>query len=44
MDPSARRALWDLLIKEKKGRTVLLTTHFMDEVCFPRNFCFKSEF
>lgn len=31
MDPSARRALWDLLIKEKKGRTILLTTHFMDE-------------
>jgi ATP-binding cassette, subfamily A (ABC1), member 3 len=31
MDPAARRALWDLLIKEKKGRTILLTTHFMDE-------------
>lgn len=31
MDPSARRALWDLLIQEKKGRTILLTTHFMDE-------------
>ncbi|XP_055599073.1 phospholipid-transporting ATPase ABCA3-like isoform X2 [Uranotaenia lowii] len=31
MDPSARRALWDLLIKEKKGRTILLSTHFMDE-------------
>lgn len=31
MDPSARRALWDLLQKEKKGRTMVLTTHFMDE-------------
>ncbi|XP_053687488.1 phospholipid-transporting ATPase ABCA3-like [Sabethes cyaneus] len=31
MDPSARRALWDLLIKEKIGRTILLSTHFMDE-------------
>ncbi|CAH1974734.1 unnamed protein product [Acanthoscelides obtectus] len=31
MDPSARRALWDLLLKQKKGRTILLTTHFMDE-------------
>ncbi|XP_053680207.1 phospholipid-transporting ATPase ABCA3-like [Anopheles nili] len=31
MDPTARRALWDLLIQEKKGRTILLSTHFMDE-------------
>ncbi|XP_061399278.1 phospholipid-transporting ATPase ABCA3-like [Musca vetustissima] len=31
MDPSARRQLWDLLQSEKVGRTVLLTTHFMDE-------------
>lgn len=31
MDPAARRALWDVLIEEKKGRTILLTTHFMDE-------------
>ena len=29
MDPYARRATWDLLIKHKKKRTVLLTTHFM---------------
>lgn len=31
MDPTARRALWDLVQHEKKGRTILLTTHFMDE-------------
>lgn len=31
MDPAARRSLWDLLQKEKKGRTILLSTHFMDE-------------
>ncbi|KAF5294595.1 hypothetical protein FQA39_LY13354 [Lamprigera yunnana] len=31
MDPSARRALWDLLLSQKKGRTILLTTHLMDE-------------
>uniref|UniRef100_A0A671T4P6 ABC transporter domain-containing protein n=1 Tax=Sinocyclocheilus anshuiensis TaxID=1608454 RepID=A0A671T4P6_9TELE len=31
MDPSARRATWDLLQGENRGRTILLTTHFMDE-------------
>lgn len=31
MDPAARRALWDLLQQEKKGRTIVLSTHFMDE-------------
>lgn len=31
MDPSARRATWDLLQGEKRSRTILLTTHFMDE-------------
>lgn len=31
MDPAGRRALWDLLIAEKRGRTILLTTHHMDE-------------
>ncbi|KAG9340457.1 hypothetical protein JZ751_021570 [Albula glossodonta] len=31
MDPSARRATWDLLQGQKRGRTILLTTHFMDE-------------
>lgn len=31
MDPTARRALWELLQTQKEGRTMLLTTHFMDE-------------
>lgn len=31
LDPSARRALWELLCEEKHGRTILLTTHFMEE-------------
>ncbi|XP_053608124.1 phospholipid-transporting ATPase ABCA1-like [Plodia interpunctella] len=31
MDPSSRRALWDLLQKERHGRSMILTTHFMDE-------------
>eukprot|EP00051_Salpingoeca_urceolata_P027249 m.480607 g.480607 ORF g.480607 m.480607 type:complete len:1709 (+) comp21902_c0_seq1:465-5591(+) len=31
MDPSARRATWDLIVKHKRGRAVLLSTHFMDE-------------
>jgi len=31
MDVAARRFTWDLLQRERKGRTILLTTHFMDE-------------
>ncbi|XP_072125690.1 phospholipid-transporting ATPase ABCA3 [Mobula birostris] len=31
MDPLSRRATWDLLQQVKAGRTILLTTHFMDE-------------
>ncbi|KAK9882108.1 hypothetical protein WA026_018950 [Henosepilachna vigintioctopunctata] len=31
MDPTARRFIWEFLQKQKKGRTILLTTHFMDE-------------
>ena len=34
MDPQARHSTWSLLQKFKKERntTILLTTHFMDEV------------
>uniref|UniRef100_A0A8C7CBE9 ATP binding cassette subfamily A member 3 n=1 Tax=Neovison vison TaxID=452646 RepID=A0A8C7CBE9_NEOVI len=31
MDALSRRAIWDLLQQHKSDRTVLLTTHFMDE-------------
>jgi len=31
MDPGARRSTWDLLQQEKKDRTVILSTHFMEE-------------
>jgi ABC-2 type transport system ATP-binding protein len=32
LDPQSRRALWDILRRLKdSGRTVLLTTHYMDE-------------
>lgn len=31
MDPYKRRHTWNVLLKHKKNRTVLLTTHFMDE-------------
>ncbi len=32
LDPAARRALWDIVLDLKaKGRTVLLTTHYMEE-------------
>nr|XP_022903046.1 ATP-binding cassette sub-family A member 3-like [Onthophagus taurus] len=31
MDPAARRSVWDLLHQQKSERTILLSTHFMDE-------------
>jgi ABC-type multidrug transport system ATPase subunit len=30
VDPHARRAVWDLLLKYKQGRTIILSTHHMD--------------
>ena len=34
VDPAARRQLWDILKSQREGRTMLLTTHFMDEADF----------
>ena len=31
VDPASRRALWTVLARYKRGRAMLLTTHFMDE-------------
>ncbi|XP_066132949.1 phospholipid-transporting ATPase ABCA3-like [Saccopteryx bilineata] len=31
MDSTSRRATWDLLQQHKQNRTILLTTHYMDE-------------
>ncbi len=31
VDPCARRSIWDLLLKYKQGRTIILSTHHMDE-------------
>ena len=31
MDPEARRQAWDILQSQRKGRTMILSTHFMDE-------------
>ncbi|CAF4091856.1 unnamed protein product, partial [Adineta steineri] len=31
VDPFARRAIWDLILKYKKDRTIVLSTHHLDE-------------
>ena len=31
MDPHSRRAIWGLLREQREGRTLVLTTHFLDE-------------
>ena len=31
VDPYSRRSIWDLLIKYKPGKTIIMSTHFMDE-------------
>uniref|UniRef100_A0AAV2KFR8 P-type phospholipid transporter n=1 Tax=Knipowitschia caucasica TaxID=637954 RepID=A0AAV2KFR8_KNICA len=31
VDPFARRGIWDLLLKYRSGRTIILSTHHMDE-------------
>lgn len=31
LDPNARRQIWSVIQNNRAGRTMLLTTHFMDE-------------
>lgn len=31
VDPVARRQIWELILKHREGRTVLLSTHYLDE-------------
>ncbi|KAJ1086296.1 hypothetical protein NDU88_006417 [Pleurodeles waltl] len=31
VDPYSRRGIWDLVLKYRKGRTIILSTHYMDE-------------
>uniref|UniRef100_A0A8C4T1K3 ABC transporter domain-containing protein n=1 Tax=Erpetoichthys calabaricus TaxID=27687 RepID=A0A8C4T1K3_ERPCA len=31
VDPCARRGIWDVLLKNRVGRTIVLTTHHLDE-------------
>jgi hypothetical protein len=31
LDPLSRRKIWDILLAERGGRTIILTTHFLDE-------------
>ena len=31
MDPEARRQMWDILQSQRQDRTMVLSTHFMDE-------------
>jgi ATP-binding cassette subfamily A (ABC1) protein 3 len=34
MDPYSRRKIWELLQHEKSNKTIVLTTHYMDEADF----------
>jgi ABC-type multidrug transport system ATPase subunit len=31
LDPLSRRKIWDILLQERGSRTIILTTHFLDE-------------
>ncbi|NWJ10124.1 ABCA1 protein, partial [Crypturellus undulatus] len=31
VDPYSRRSIWELLLKYRRGRTIVLSTHYMDE-------------
>lgn len=31
IDPNGRRAIWDVILKYRAGRTIIMCTHHMDE-------------
>ncbi|CEJ87456.1 hypothetical protein VHEMI04420 [[Torrubiella] hemipterigena] len=35
LDPLSRQAVWDLLLRSRANRSIILTTHFLDEVDVP---------
>ena len=41
MDVSARRFIWDLLLREKQYRSILISTHFMEEADVSFSFLFN---
>ncbi|KAF2121214.1 hypothetical protein BDV96DRAFT_609380 [Lophiotrema nucula] len=34
LDPISRRRIWDILLAERERRTIIMTTHFLDEADF----------
>ncbi|KAI4205574.1 MAG: hypothetical protein LQ350_000353 [Teloschistes chrysophthalmus] len=34
LDPLSRRKIWDILLAERRDRTIIMTTHFLDEADF----------
>lgn len=34
LDPMSRRKIWDILLAERGARTIIMTTHFLDEADF----------
>lgn len=42
MDPFSRRSTWSVLQRQRKGRVILLTTHFMDEADTLGDRCYGS--
>ena len=34
LDPLSRRKIWDILLAERSDRTIIMTTHFLDEADF----------
>ena len=43
LDPETRRRIWELVHKEKKSKTIILTTHSMEEVSEVSSFAYFGE-